>query len=235
MGGGSVTAMVTSGPGNRLDWVGVYPVGAPDSGVALLDWKYLTNSRTPPASGLSNATLMFAMPLTAGSYELRLFTNNSYARIAVSATITVTSTGAALSVSPTSVTGGGMVTANVMNGPGNPLDWVGVYLVGTPDTSVGLLDWKYLNNSQTAPSSGLSNATLTFTMPVTAGSYELRLFINNSYVRIAVSPSVTVTPMSAEPRSLLVAVTAGDSVWDYDETGTFLGRLIAPQILQIPR
>jgi hypothetical protein len=67
--------------------VGLYATNAPDS--AVLDWKYLNGSRTAPATGVSDAMVGFVMPASAGTYEFRLFRNNTYARLATSLPVTV--------------------------------------------------------------------------------------------------------------------------------------------------
>ena len=54
------------------------------------------------------------------------------------------------------------------------------------------MGWKYLNGTQTAPAEGLSGAPLTFTMPATPGTYELRFFLNGSYTVLATSATITV-------------------------------------------
>jgi hypothetical protein len=82
-----VTVTVANGPANAGDWVGLYAAGAPAS--AYLQWQYLNGTHTAPAVGVSGAPLTFTMPLTAGTYELRFFANNTYNVLATSATITV--------------------------------------------------------------------------------------------------------------------------------------------------
>jgi hypothetical protein len=96
-----------------------------------------------------------------------------------------------ISASPTFVSPGGTVTASVLNGPGNTTDWIGLYQVDATDSNY--VDWKYLNGSQTAPSTGLTSANIPFTMPSSAlGDYEFRLFSNDGYTRLAISGKMTV-------------------------------------------
>src|SRR5207248_5950506 len=95
----------------------------------------------------------------------------------------------------------------VTNGPGNAHDWIAVFPSGAADT--GYVDWKYLNNTRTAPATGLTNATVTFTMPATAGMYEIRLYANDTYVRVATSPTITVGSPPPPPPSNIV-IYAGD-------------------------
>src|ERR671937_3196503 len=69
--GGAVTVTIANGPGNTTDWVGVYAASAPDT--MMLDWQYLSGTRTAPAAGVSSATVTFAMPSMTGAYNVRLF------------------------------------------------------------------------------------------------------------------------------------------------------------------
>ena len=153
---------VTDGPGNATDWIGLYPVGAADTN--YVDWQYLSGTTAPPVSGVTAATIAFQMPVTAGDYELRLFANNGYTRLATSASVTVEPTAAVIAVNgvaapaPSSATAGATVSVQVTNGPANATDWIGLFPVGAPDTSY--LDWRYLNGTMAPPASGLSSATL---------------------------------------------------------------------------
>ena len=85
----SVTVGISNGPANASDWVGLYRMNNPGN-TAYLDYFYLNNSKSPPATGQSSATLTFTMPSTLGDYEFRFFGSNGYTSLAVSTTITVT-------------------------------------------------------------------------------------------------------------------------------------------------
>ena len=107
-------------------------------------------------------------------------------------TITNDDTAAAptVTVSPTTVTRGSIITATVGSGPGYPGDWVGLYPTNAPDT--GYLAWQYLNGSMKRPSTGVTSATLSFTAPKPPGAYHIRLFTSNgANVRVATSPIIT--------------------------------------------
>src|SRR5439155_9660283 len=101
-----------------------------------------------------------------------------------------------MTVSPTSVAPGGTVTVAIANGPGNILDWIALYTAGAPDSAYS--DWKFLNGLRTAPATGVTSATVTFTMPSTSGSYTFRFFSNNTFTLLA-SANVTVTGDTAPP------------------------------------
>jgi hypothetical protein len=128
------------------------------------------------------------MPLTPGTYEVRFFQNDTYTVLATSVSITVM--GASVTPSATSVAPGASVTGTVANGPANAGDWVALFATGAPASAY--LEWQYLNGTQTAPAGGLSGAPLTFTMPLTPGTYELRFFVNNTYTVLVTSATITV-------------------------------------------
>jgi hypothetical protein len=179
---------VFNNPGNARDWVGLYATATTDT--APLDWKYLNGSKTPPTVGLTTASLTFAAPLTVGTYNFRLFLNNGYQKLTTSPTVTVQAGGATLTVSATSVNPGGSVQVSVQNGPGTAKDWIGLYVSTATDTN--LLDWKFLNGTRTAPTTGLTSATVSFVMPTAPGIYQFRFFRDNTYAKLATSPNVTV-------------------------------------------
>src|SRR5207244_3833451 len=114
---------------------------------------------------------------------------DSTTRLATSATVTVTPL-PSVTVSATTVSAGGTVTATIANGPSSAGDWVALYTTGAADSAY--LDWKYLNGSQTRPATGMSSATVPFTMPMTPGTYNVRLFLNDSTTRLATSATITV-------------------------------------------
>ena len=91
----------------------------------------------------------------------------------------------------TTATPGGTITFTVANGPGNVLDWVGLYcpttLADKDDTN-----WKYLSNSRTAPKTGQTGAVITFTVPKGASTCNARLFADDGYTKLATSPTVTI-------------------------------------------
>lgn len=96
--------------------------------------------------------------------------------------------------------GGAAVTATWANIP-NPTsaDWLGLYAQGTPDQE--LLTFRYTDGTATN-STGLP---LTVPSAAASGTYELRLFSNNTFQRLAVSNGFTVTALTATPTSTATA------------------------------
>ena len=176
------------------DWIGLYASGTSDQ--AYLGWIYVSCSQTAGAAKAAGSC-PFTIPsgLAPGSYELRLYANNAYTRLATSGTFTVTgSGGATLGVSPTSVAAGGTVTATWSGIPApTSTDWIGLYVSGTSDQAY--LAWIYVSCSQ-SPGAASAVGSCPFTLPsgLAPGRYELRLYANDAYVRLATSNPFDMTP-----------------------------------------
>jgi hypothetical protein len=197
--GGTVTVTWAGIPTpTSSDWVAIVPLNAPDA--SYVAWAY-TNGR-------SGDSLPFAIPptLPAGTYDLRLFANNTLRGLGTSNVVTVTAPGPTLAASPLTVVAPSSLTVG-WNGIVAPTatDWIGVYAVGAADAG-------YVTRVVT---NGLASGTTTFGLPggLAAGAYEQRLFTNNTFTRLAVSnglavvagPIVRVTPATiAATRTLTV-------------------------------
>jgi len=216
--GGTVTAS-WSGIANPTagDWIGLFAQGTADT--AFIDWLYVSCSKTaniPRASG--SCAVVVPTNLASGTYELRLFANNSFTRLATSSAITVGAAGPSLGVSPTSASPGGTVTAN-WSGIANPTagDWIGLFAQGAADTA--FIDWIYVSCSKT-PSTARASGSCALPLPtnLASGAYELRLFANNGFTRLATSnittvgvggPSLSVSPTSSAPGSTVTVSWSG--------------------------
>ena len=99
-----------------------------------------------------------------------------------------------LTVTPASVVPGGTVTTTWSGIPApTPGDWIGLYVPGSGNTAY--LAWIFVSCSQ-SPGAALAAGSCPFTIPggLTPGSYELRLYANDTYARLATSNPFDVTP-----------------------------------------
>ncbi|MEQ1572772.1 MAG: chitobiase/beta-hexosaminidase C-terminal domain-containing protein [Vicinamibacterales bacterium] len=78
-----------------------------------------------------------------------------------------------------SANAGSVVTVEV-SGSSAALDWVALAPAGG-----SYIAWLYMNGTQSAPSSAIPSATLTFPLPFQIGDFEIRLYANNSYTVLA--------------------------------------------------
>ena len=77
--GAQLTATYNNGSTDTTAWIGIFPVGAADT--AYRDWDY--------TDGATSGTMVLNVPATPGTYELRMFADNGYTRIATSTPFTV--------------------------------------------------------------------------------------------------------------------------------------------------
>ncbi len=180
------------------DWVGVYHPG--DSNNTPLG-RFYDNSCTATAgtSSLASGSCPFTVPNLsniAGTYELRLFSNDSHTLLATSNLVTVGQAATTLTVNPTSLSAGSPVTVS-WSGVSAPTshDWVGVYHPGDPNnTPLG----RFYDNSctATAGTSSVASGSCPFTVPNLsniAGTYVMRLFSNDGLTLLATSNPVTIS------------------------------------------
>jgi hypothetical protein len=177
--GGTVTAnwSAIAAP-TATDWIGVYPAGASNA-------NYITRVTTNgQASGATTLSLPGSLPL--GSYELRLFSNNTLTRLAVSNGFSVV-VGPVARILQTSVSTGGTVTAT-WEGIAVPAssDWVALVMVGGSDGTY--VAWSYTNGGNSG------SVNLSVPAGTAPGTYEVRLFKQNTYERLAFSNVVSIVP-----------------------------------------
>jgi subtilisin len=172
--GTAVTVTLTGGFGGAADWLAFAATGAPAT-------SYVQSTYVGGGVTTRTWTITVSGP---GTYEFRLFLNNGYTLAAKSAPIIATvGTPPALTVSATTAVPGTPVTVTLTNGYGGATDWLALAHTGSPNNSY--LQLTYVGGTVTT-------RTWTVTMPSTPGTYEFRLFLNNSYTLAATSPSVTV-------------------------------------------
>jgi hypothetical protein len=189
------------------DWLGVYAAGSS----TYLDWKYLNGTQVA-TTGVTTAAVPFSMPHAGGSYVLRLYSGTTL--LAVSEAVTVTAITTTITASASTVAPGGSVTATITNGPGNRTDWIATY----PHGASTYLDWRYLNGTQVAPATGLTDAMLTYTMPSAPGLYTLRFFAGHTLraasaiIEVALPPATsgaTIAPIAMPSGATMANVIAG--------------------------
>jgi hypothetical protein len=176
--GGTLTMTWTgiSGP-TPTDWVTMNPLNNNDH--LWVAWAYTTGA----ASG--SKTFVVPSSLAAGTYDLRLYANDSWTRLALSNVLTVTAPGPSISVNSVTATSGGTITASWkgITAP-TPTDWIGVYVAGSADNS-------YVMQVSTT---GVASGSVPILLPngLAPGQYELRLFSSGSLTRLAVGNSFAI-------------------------------------------
>jgi hypothetical protein len=169
--GSIVTINYSNLPGNQLDWVAVAEVGSPNE--SYVAWEY--------AQGASGTAGFGNLP--AGTYEARVFVNDSFTRIATSTSFTVTAGSLTAEVEATTpVSAGQPISVSWNNLPGNQFDWIAVSAATSGVESY--IDWFYTDGQ--ASGSGSFEG-------LPAGDYEVRAYRNGVFDLITFS-TFTVDP-----------------------------------------
>ena len=176
----------------QADWIGLYAPGSDEN--SYLSYIYVSCTTSPNVVAQSGSCpFPTSNYLAPGIYEFRLFTNNSYTRLATSNPVTVTA-GLILTASPAAVPAGATVTVAWTNNP-NPssTDSIRLYGIGTGFVGAPL----YVSCTQT-PTVPLASGSCPYVMPASPvpGHYEFKLFTNDTNTVIATSNQVSVVPPS---------------------------------------
>jgi hypothetical protein len=194
---GAVTASVTvpasvaagakfpvtwKGPNNPRDFITVVKAGTAEKQYA---WYEYTSKGSP---------LNLLAPDTAGEYEVRYLTAQSYATLGV-AKLTVTANTASVQ-GPAEAIAGSNVSVS-WKGPNNEHDYVHLVRKAAPDHESGNYQYTKRGNP------------LTVLAPLVPGEYELRYSTGQSHATLA-RAAIRITPAKTEPG--LVSVTASSAM-----------------------
>ncbi len=174
------------------DWIGLAAVGAPNS--SYIDWSYITNGGActkAAATALSTGSCTFTIPSSAagGTYEFRIFSNNTFTLMAVTNTVSITS----LVASPSTALTSSSVTAT-FDGLPSPAagDWLRLMLVGAIDNAADF-GWVYTSSCTQSSPAAVSSGSCAMTMPSGAGTYEFRVYASGTFTRRVSSNSISVS------------------------------------------
>ncbi len=214
------------------DWVGLFRQGAADT--ASVWWFYTSTCSSAIGTAKASGSCSLNFPGGAGTYEFRLFAKNGYTRLATSGAIVVSDsatpppTSPTLVATPSSVAPGGSVSVSWAGLPApTATDWVGVYRQGAADTAA--VWWFYTSTCSSAVGTAKASGSCPLTMPASEGTYELRLFSQNGWTRIATSGSIVVGGLpsgsgSSDPVLLAAGDIASCDTQGDEQTAAILGR-----------
>jgi hypothetical protein len=194
---GSVSASVTApqraaagtkiqvawqGPNNPRDFITIVKAGTPEKQYG----PYQYSSKGSP--------ITLRVPDTAGEYEVRYLTGQTYATLAT-AKLTVTAVAASIEAPATAVAGSSFAVS--WQGPNNERDYLTVVKKGAREGDYGTYSYTARGNP------------LKLLAPVEPGDYEVRYSTGQAYATLARAP-IAITPGKEEPG--LVEVTAASAL-----------------------
>ena len=109
---------------------------------------------------------------------------------------------------------GETITAAFSGGPGNKLDWIGIYPEGVShDGSIGSTIWRYVNNTQIG-SIGLTEGTVSFPVGLqVSGIWDAYFLLNDGYTGLATNQFNVVDPGSPLIRANKGVYGPGESIF----------------------
>lgn len=192
----NITVFFEGGPGNKLDWIGLYPDGIVPGSQVSTRWFYVDGTQGG-STGLMQGSVAFdgGLPL-AGDYAAFLLLNDGYTVAAETKFRVIDPSSPFVRLSKAVYKPGEAISISFTNGPGNAKDWIGVYPEGRMPGNGNSLLWFYVDGTEVG-STGITEGTLMFNSGLAAdGKYVAYLLINDGYDIAASEPFSVVTPPS---------------------------------------
>jgi hypothetical protein len=199
--GETIVVFFKNGPGNRKDWIGLYPEGiVPGTGTPSTRWYYVDNTQAGN-QGLKEGAVTFTGGLNlAGDWVAFLLLNDEWDTLAQVSFRVADPTMPLVRTDKRVYAPGEKISITFTNGPANPKDWIGVYPADrTP--GAGSLLWMYADGT-TSGNTGKADGTISFANGLpNPGDYVVYLLSNDTYDGLANEP-FTVSPPTAKARLL---------------------------------
>lgn len=175
----AIAVNFTDGPGNAKDWIGIYHNGQNPGGPASTLWKYVNNSTSSGASGITSGQVTFPNGLTqADLYFAAFLENDGYTEIAPRQTFYAGPI-PVLTTDEQVYTSGSDVVVTFQNIPHLAQDWIGIYKVNiTPGSDTNAIQWEYITNLGNTANGNYTVSDLA------DGYYFAGYFLKNGYYRI---------------------------------------------------
>jgi hypothetical protein len=149
---------------------------------SIVRWKGSDRPTTYVSAGQLKAAIPAGDVASIGSAQVTVFSPTPGGGTSTASLFSIVAA-PVLSVSSTAVAPGGTAIVTLTGGLGGTTDWLAFAPATAPDTT--FLQYVYVG-------AGTTTRTWAITVPVTAGAYEFRLFLNNGYTRAATSPTIMV-------------------------------------------
>ncbi len=213
-----------SGPGNRKDWIGIYPDGVVPGAQGATAWRYVDGT-TSGTTGVTEGAVTFGSGLTfAGPWYAYLLLNDGYEVLAQVHFVVVDASAPVVRRDKATYAPGEAISMTFTNGPAAAKDWIGVYPEGVLPGTVSATVWRYTDGG-TSGQTGVASGTVTFGSGLSkAGRYTAYLLANDGYEVLASEPFRVLAPVSAPPK--LVSASPADGETNGFPTPSFSATLL---------
>lgn len=165
--GEGIQVSYSNAPGLPDDWLGIYNLDDNPGAVGSVKWQYTT--------GKSGVIAFTGLP--SGYYFVSYFLENEYTEASERITFPVGTDLARVAVDQSVYQAGQPINIRFDDGPGTPLDWIGLFrqnsLPGTPS----LVDRQFIENRR--------SGNVVFNLMLDTGDYYAGMFFNNTSIRIS--------------------------------------------------
>ncbi|MFO1460542.1 MAG: hypothetical protein U1G08_14170 [Verrucomicrobiota bacterium] len=206
--GEDISIAFSGGPGRPLDWIGIYPADAVPGaqGTTSTLWFYVDGTRAG-STGLTEGVIPFPGGLSfAGTWKAYLLLNDGYT-IAAETTFQVVEAGTpTVHVAKRLYTTDEDITVTFASGPGNALDWIGLYKENEVPGTSGISSTRYLYVDGTQNGAvALTDGSVKFSGGLTTPGRYVAFFLRNDGYDVLASEAFTIgAPSSNLPRLLSI-------------------------------
>ncbi len=196
--GEPITAFFADGPGNKLDWVGVYPDGIVPGSVGSTVWRYVDGTQSG-AVPYKEGKVRFPAGLNfAGDWTAFFLLNDGYTALAQTSFKVVDAGTPLVRAAKRTYAPGEAITVTFTNGPANPKDWVGLYKKGQTPGAVGSTGYLYVDGTQTGAVAAAAGS-VTFLKGLSATGDWVAIFLENDGYTVLATESFAVKASAGSP------------------------------------
>lgn len=180
--GEPISISFANGPGNPLDWIGIYPEGVEPGAQPSTAWLYVGGTQQGTA-GRKEGTVTFANGINlAGDWKVYLLLNDGYTRLAEASFKVVEPWLPLIRVGKPVYGIGEAISITFTNGYSNAKDWIGIYAAGqTPGGGPNATLWAYVDGTHDG-NVALADGVVTFASGLSKpGSYAAYFLLNDGY------------------------------------------------------
>ncbi len=192
-----ITVFFSGGPGNKLDWLGTYPDGVTPGSVGSTVWRYVDNTQNG-ATAFTDGSVVYPGGLDVGNWTTFFLLNDGYDILAQTNFTVVDATAPLARSNKRIYLPGEAITITFTNGPGNKLDWIGLYKAGETSGGPASTDYLYVDGTKSG-STALTNGSVTFSKGLAATGGYVAFFLENDGYNVLASEAFTIKAADGTP------------------------------------
>ncbi len=192
-----ITVFFSGGPGNKLDWLGTYPDGVTPGSVGSTVWRYVDNTQNG-TTAYTDGSVVYPAGLDVGDWTTFFLLNDGYDILAQTNFTVVDATAPLARSNKRIYLPGEAITITFTNGPGNKLDWIGLYKAGETPGGPASTDYLYVDGTKSG-STALTDGSVTFSKGLTATGDYVAFFLENDGYNVLASEAFTIRAPDGSP------------------------------------